>query len=399
MIRSKWPNIGTSIFSVMSDLAAEHNAINLAQGFPDFNPEPELVNLVAKYMKSGNNQYAPMPGLMKLREKISEKVENIYESYYNPDTEITITSGASEAIFSTISAIVRENDEVIIFEPAYDSYAPVVRINGATPIHISLKLPDYKIDWDELNKVITSRTRMIIINSPHNPSGTIIESSSIDRLIKLVSNSNIYVLSDEVYEHIVFDNLTHESIAKYKNLRDRSIIVSSFGKTYHTTGWKLGYCLADKDVTKEIRKVHQFNVFAVNTPIQHAFAEYIDKKEIYLQISDFYKQKRDEFLKLIDGSKFTFTPSVATYFQLLDYSNISTEKAMDFATRLIKEYGLASVPVSAFYHNKFDIKALRFCFAKDSETLKRASEIIHKISDKEELQETTEKDTKKSNTK
>ncbi len=385
MVRSKWPNIGPSIFSVMTDLANKHNAINLSQGFPDFHPEPELVDLVTKHMKAGHNQYAPMPGVMKLREKISEKVENLYGTYYNPDNEITITAGATEAIYSTISALVREGDEVIIFDPAYDSYSPIVRMNGGTPIHIAIKLPEYKIDWNELNKAVNARTRMIIINSPHNPSGTMISKEGIDSLIKLVANSNIYVLSDEVYEHFVFDNLQHESIAKYDTLKERSIVISSFAKTYHITGWKCGYCMASEHITNEIRKVHQFNIFAINTPVQYALSEFIDKKEIYLGIADFYQQKRDEFVKLIDGSNFTFTPSVSTYFQLLNYENLSKEKAMDFASRLITEYGLAAVPVSAFYNNNFDTKNLRFCFAKDSDTLKRAAEIIHKISDNESV--------------
>lgn len=382
MVRSKLPNIGTSIFSVMTELANKHNALNLSQGFPDFNPPEELIKLVEKNLWAGHNQYAPMAGLMQLREKIAANVEDLYGQAYDPETEITITAGATEAIFSSISAFVQEGDEVIIFEPAYDSYAPVVKFNGGTPIHIAAKLPEYKIDWAEVNKVINSRTSLIIINSPHNPTGTIISEEGMEKLKKLVTGTKIQILSDEVYEHLVFDEGKHISIASYPELKDRSIVISSFGKTYNSTGWKLGYCLANENATKEIRKIHQFNVYAANTPIQHAFAEYIDRKETFLEIKDFYQQKRDEFLKLLEGSKFKFTPSKGTYFQLLDYKEISDEKDTEFANRLITEFGIASVPVSAFYHNNFDDKTLRFCFAKSSDVLKKAAEILHKVSDK-----------------
>jgi len=380
MVRSKLPNIGTSIFTVMTELANKHNALNLSQGFPDFNPPADLIKLVEKNMRAGNNQYAPMQGLLSLREKIAAKTEELYGQAYNPNTEVTVTSGATEAIFSTISAFVQEGDEVIVFEPAYDSYAPVIKINGGTPIHVGAKLPDYKIDWDEVNKVVNARTRMIIINSPHNPSGTLISAEGMERLRKLVSGTKILILSDEVYEHIVFDGVKHESVAKYESLKERSIIVSSFGKTYNATGWKCGYCLANENVTKEIRKIHQFNVFAVNTPVQYAISEFLYNKEAYNEIGKFYQDKRDEFLKLIEGTKFTYNPSKGTYFQLLNYSDISEEKDVDFANRLITEYGLASVPVSAFYHNNYDGKVLRFCFAKSGDVLKKAAEILHKVS-------------------
>lgn len=382
MVRSKLPNVGTSIFAVMTELANKHNALNLSQGFPDFDPPAELIKLVKKKLGSSNNQYAPMPGVMSLREKIAKKTEELYGQYYNPETEITVTSGATEAIFSTISAFVQEGDEVILFEPAYDSYAPVVRYNGGNPIHVSTKLPEYKIDWDEVNKVVSARTRMIILNTPHNPSGTVISPEGMERLIKLVSGTKILILSDEVYEHLIFDGLKHESVARYEQLKERSIIVSSFGKTYNATGWKCGYCLASENVAKEIRKIHQFNVFAVNTPIQLAIAEFLDNKDVYNEIGGFYQERRDEFLKLIEGTKFTFTPSKGTYFQLLNYGGISEEKDTEFANRLITEYGLASVPVSAFYHNNYDGKVLRFCFAKPSDVLKKATEILYKVSDK-----------------
>jgi len=379
MVRSKLPNISTSIFTIVTELANKHKALNLAQGFPDFSPPEELISLVEQNMRKGNNQYAPMQGLMKLREKIAEKTESLYGNKYNPDSEITITSGATEAIFSTISAFIQEGDEVIVFEPAYDSYAPVIKINGGNPIYVGTKLPDFRIDWDEVNKMVNSRTKMIIINSPHNPSGSILSLEGMERLNKLVAGTNILILSDEVYEHLIYDGSTHESLAKFPNLKERAIIISSFGKTYNATGWKLGYCLASESNTKEIRKIHQFNVFCVNTPLQYAVAEFIDKKDAYLELSAFYQQKRDEFLAMIKGSRFTFTPSQGTYFQLLNFKDISDEKDADFSNRLIKEYKLAAIPVSAFYHNAFDSKDLRFCFAKSTDTLKKAAEILHSI--------------------
>jgi len=380
MVRSKLPNIGTSIFSVMTEMANKHNALNLSQGFPDFNPSKKLVDLVSKYMKNGLNQYAPMPGVMKLREKISKKTEELYGYTYNPETEITVTAGATEAIYSSISAFVQEGDEVIIFEPAYDSYAPVIKANGGSPVYVAAKLPDYKIDWDEVNKIVNARTRMIIINTPHNTTGSVLTSVSMEKLSKLVAGTKIMILSDEVYEHIVFDNEEHQSIVKYPGLIDRSIVISSFGKTYHATGWKTGYCLASENITKEIRKIHQFNVFSANTPIQYALADFLDEKEEYLELGDFYQKQRDEFLDLIKDTKFKFIPSKGTYFQLLDYSEISDEKDVDFANRLITEFGIASVPVSAFYHHAYDAKVLRFCFAKTSQTLKKAAKLLLKVS-------------------
>ncbi len=382
MIRSKLPNVGTSIFAVMTEAANKHHALNLSQGFPDFNPPAKLIELVTKNMKAGYNQYAPMPGVMILREKIAEKTEQLYGHTYNPETEITITSGATEAIFTSITAFIQEGDEVIIFEPAYDSYAPVIKANGGSPVYVALKLPEYKIDWDELNKIVNARTRMIIINTPHNPSGSILSAEGIEKLSKLVAGTKIMILADEVYEHIIFDDAEHQSIVRYPDLRERSIVISSFGKTYHATGWKMGYTLAPENITKEIRKIHQFNVFAVNTPMQYAIAEFLDDKDAYLQLGAFYQNLRDEFLKQLEGTKFTYTPAQGTYFQMLNYSAISDEKDMDFAMRLIKDFGIASVPVSAFYHDAFDAKVLRFCFAKSPDTLKKAGEILHKVSEK-----------------
>ncbi len=380
MIRSKLPNVGTSIFAVMTEMANKYNALNLSQGFPDFNPPQKLIELVTKNMRAGFNQYAPMPGVMKLREQIAKKTEALYGHAYNPETEITITSGATEAIFTSITAFIQEGDEVIIFEPAYDSYVPVIKANGGSPVYVAVKLPEYKIDWDEVNKMVNARTRMIIINTPHNPSGSVLSPEGMEKLNKLVSGTKIMILADEVYEHIIFDGLEHQSIVKYPELVERSIVISSFGKTYHATGWKIGYCLAPENITKEIRKIHQFNVFAVNTPIQYAIADFLDDKNAYLQLGNFYQNLRDEFLKLLEGTKFKFNPSKGTYFQLLDYSEISDEKDTDFAARLIKEFGIASIPVSSFYHDALDAKVLRFCFAKSSDTLKKAAELLHKVS-------------------
>ncbi|MBN2757691.1 MAG: methionine aminotransferase [Bacteroidales bacterium] len=379
MIRSKLPNVGKSIFTVMTEMANKYNAINLSQGFPDFNPSSELINLVSKYMNEGHNQYAPTQGILRLREKISAKTEELYGQNYNPETEITITAGATQAIFIAITTFVQEGDEVIIFEPAYDSYAPVIKENGGKPVYLSTKLPDYKIDWEELNKMVNARTRMIIINSPHNPSGSLLTADGVEKLIKLVTGTKILIVSDEVYEHIIFDDNKHESLAKYPSLRNRSIIVSSFGKTYHATGWKIGYCIAPENVMAEIRKIHQFNVFSVNTPMQNAIADYIDNKEAYLNLSKFYQERRDLFLSMLEGSGFKFTPTKGTYFQLLDYSEISHEKDVDFANRLVSEYGIATIPASAFYHDNFDAKVLRLCFAKSTETLEKATKILKTV--------------------
>jgi methionine transaminase len=379
MIGSKLPNVGTTIFTVMSKLAAENNAINLSQGFPDFLCSTELVALVNKAMLSGMNQYAPMAGLMSLRERIAEKTASLYKANYDPDTEITVTSGATQAIFTAITAVVREDDEVIVFEPAYDCYQPAIELNGGKTIYHQLKAPDYFIDWEELKKRISHRTKMIIINTPHNPTGSILTEEDMQMLEKITHNTDIIILSDEVYEHIIFDGHTHESVARFPKLAERSFIISSFGKTYHTTGWKLGYCLAPENLMSEFRKVHQFLVFCANTPIQHALAEFMKQKDQYLGLGNFYQQKRDFFNGLIKGSRFSFKPSAGTYFQLLNYSGLSKEKDTEYAVRLTKEFGIASIPVSVFYHDPTDDLMLRFCFAKKEETLEKAAAIINRI--------------------
>ncbi len=378
-LKSKLPKTGTSIFAVMTALANEHKAVNLAQGFPDFSCSDKLIELVNQYMKKGFNQYAPMPGLMKLREKIAIKTEELYSAKYNPETEITITPGGTHALFTAISAFVEENDEVIVLEPNYDSYVPAIQLNGGRPIFFELKYPDFKVDWNEFKKLINHKTKMIIINSPHNPSGTTLNAQDMLKLQKMVQNTEIIILSDEVYEHIIFDEMEHQSVARFPRLAERSIIVSSFGKTYHTTGWKVGYVLAPANLTTEFRKVHQFIAFCTNTPIQYALADFLDNKDLYLNLSKFYQEKRDYFQKLIKGSRFKIMECQGTYFQLLNYSKITQEKDVDFATRLTKENKIASIPISSFYHKQIDNKVLRFCFAKSNETLEKAAELICKI--------------------
>ena len=379
LVRSKLPKVGTTIFTVMSALANEHNAINLSQGFPNFETSPELISLVNKYMKKEMNQYAPMQGILPLREAISEKMFDLYQAKYSPDTEINITAGGTQAIYTAITAVVQPGDEVIIFEPAYDCYAPAIELQGGIPIYIQLNAPDYHINWDEVKKLINQRTRMIMINTPHNPTGAVMSEADMKQLEKITNNTDIIILSDEVYEHIIFDGIPHQSVAKFPKLAERSFIIFSFGKTYHTTGWKMGYCLAPANLMTEFRKVHQFLVFCVNTPIQYAVAEYMKKKEEYLGLNKFYQDKRDYFINLIKDSKFKYTPASGSYFQLLNYSTISKEKDTDYAIRLTKEIGVASVPISVFYHHPVDNKFLRFCFAKTNETLEQAAEKLCKI--------------------
>jgi methionine aminotransferase len=379
VIRSKLPNVGTTIFTVMSGLAKEYGAINLSQGFPDFNIPDRLSQLVTKHMLKGHNQYAPMQGLVELREAIALKVEELYSASYDPQEEITITAGATQAIFTAIMALVREGDEVIVLEPAYDCYVPAIELAGGKAIYVPMEPQGDLIDWERVKRLVNQRTRMIIINTPNNPTGRILNAQDMVKLQKLTEGTDIIVLSDEVYEHIVFDGYEHQSVARYPKLADRSIVVSSFGKTYHCTGWKVGHVLAPKELTKEFRRTHQFNVFSVNTPIQYALAEFLSEKDHYLQLGAFYKEKRNHFLNLLQGSRFKIRPSEGTYFQLLDYAAISDEKDTEFAKRLTKEKGVAGIPLSVFYHKPTDGTYLRFCFAKEEETLKRAAEILTRL--------------------
>ncbi|MCF8304573.1 MAG: methionine aminotransferase [Bacteroidales bacterium] len=378
-VPGKVQHIETSVFAVFSALAKEHRAINLSQGFPNFPINDDLIELVHRQMKKGQNQYAPMPGVPELREQIAAKVNTLYHAAYDPGTEITITAGATQGLYSAISSVITPGDEVIVFEPAYDAYVPTIRMNGGKVRYVKMHAPDFAINWDEVRKAVNEKTRMIILNSPHNPTGSILGKADIDELDDITSHSGIIILSDEVYEHLVFDGARHESLARYPSLASRAMIAGSFGKTFHATGWKVGYMLAPANLTGIFRKVHQFVVFAVNTPAQYAIAEYLQNPSHYLDIAGFYQEKRDYFSRLIAPSRFKIIPCKGTYFQLLDYSAISGEKEEDFAKRLITEYGVAAVPVSAFYHDKEENRVLRFCFAKTDETLEKAAGIINKI--------------------
>ncbi len=378
-IITKLPQTGTSIFAVMSQMASEYKAVNLSQGFPDFPISDELIDLVHHFMKQGYNQYAPMPGVAVLRQMLSQMFENNHGAKYAADSEITITAGATQAIYTAISAFVSKDDEVIIFEPSYDSYAPSVIVNGGIVKYARLQYPDYSINWDELPRMISSNTKMIIINSPQNPTGSIMSKEDMLRLETLIKGRDIIILSDEVYEHLIFDGLQHQSASRFPNLASKSIVIGSFGKTFHTTGWKTGFVLAPQNIMAEFRKVHQFVVFAVNTPIQYAVAEYLKNPINYTSLGDFYQQKRDYFISAIAESKFKALTCRGTYFQLLDYSAISDEPEMEMATRLVKEFGIAAVPVSSFYRTKENNHTLRFCFAKTEETLNKAAEILCKI--------------------
>lgn len=378
-ISGKQSGTDTSIFAVMSKLAGENNAINLSQGFPDFSISEELTSRVHHYMKLGYNQYAPMPGVEALRKAISEKIRNDHNIVYDHNSEINITAGATQALYTSIAAFIKEEDEVIIFEPAYDSYAPAVRIHGGVVKLTQMILPDYHIDWEQVRKMISGRTRMIIINSPHNPTGAVLRTDDLLQLEKLTAKTDIIVLSDEVYEHLIYDVIQHESVCRYPELAKRSLVVGSFGKTFHATGWKVGYVVAPENLMSEFRKVHQWVVFAVNTPIQMAIADFLTDENNFKGLPAFFQRKRDLFLDLIKTSRFKPIPSYGTYFQCLDYSSISTEADLDFAKRLTREMKIASIPLSPFFMNGRDDKILRFCFAKKEETLQKAAEILCRI--------------------
>jgi len=377
--KSKLPNVETTIFTVMSALANKYKALNLSQGFPNYPSSQKLNDFVSNAMNNGYNQYAPMAGNLDLRIAISNKYELLYKSTYHPEKEITVTAGATQAIYTIISAFIKPNDEVIIFKPAYDSYQPSVEVNGGKTITVQLSAPDYKVDWEEVASKIASKTKMMIINSPHNPSGTVWSKNDMLQLQKLTKGTDIIVLSDEVYEHIVFDGEQHQSACLFSDLKQRSFITASFGKTFHNTGWKVGYCCAPDYLMAEFRKVHQFNVFSVNHPMQKGIADYMQNAETYLGLNQFFQQKRDLFLSLISESRFKFKASKGTYFQVLDYSQITDEYDLDYAKQLTKEFNIASIPLSVFNENDKDDKVLRFCFAKTDETLVKAAEILCKI--------------------
>ncbi|WP_236059687.1 methionine aminotransferase [Chitinophaga rhizophila] len=376
---SKLPNVGTTIFSVMSALAAQHKAINLSQGFPDFDCDEQLKRMVTEAMEEGYNQYAPMPGIMPLREVIASKIYSLYQQQVNPDTEITITPGGTYAIFTAIATCINPGDEVIIFEPAYDSYIPNVLVNGGVPVLIPLSFPDYTIDWSLVRSKITDRTKMIMINTPHNPTASILTAADIEALQDIVTAHNLLVLSDEVYEHLIFDGAQHLSILRYPELLQRSFVTFSFGKVFHNTGWKMGYCVAPAHLMAEYRKVHQYLCFSVSTPMQYGLSRYLQTPEHYLSLPAFYQQKRDYFLELMRDTRFTPLSSKGSYFQLMQYDRISDEGDKDFATRITKEFGVACIPVSAFYESAKDDHVVRFCFAKKRETLEQAAERLRKM--------------------
>ena len=378
-IHSKLPEVTTTIFTTMSALAAEHKAINLGQGFPDYPMSGELVALVAKAMQEGNNQYVHMCGLPLLREKIADKVKALYDTNIDPGSEITITPGGTYAIYTALTAVLQPGDEVIVFEPAYDSYIPNIEINGGKAVRIALIHPSYKVDWQLVRQSITPRTKFIMLNTPHNPTGMVLDAADIEELRVIVRDTGIFILSDEVYEHLIFDGMKHESILRYPDLFERSFVCFSFGKVYHCTGWKLGYCIAPEKWMKEFRKVHQFNCFTCNSPMQYALAEFVTQKENYLQLGSFLQQKRDYFQHLMLQTKFKALPSHGSYFQLYSYESFSGESEKDFAIRLTREYGVATIPVSAFYKDGVDNKVLRFCFSKKESTLEAAAERLIKL--------------------
>jgi len=370
---SKLPSVGTTIFTVMSNLAREHNAINLSQGFPDYAVSPVLINYVSKAMQDGFNQYAPMIGLPELRNVLSEKIRKIYDSSVDPQTEITITPGGTYAIYTAFTTILRPGDEVIVLEPAYDSYIPNIETNGAKAICIPLLYPDYSVDWEAVKAAINSSTKAIIINSPHNPTGYVWTEEDMQILDTITKDTSIYILSDEVYEHITLDGRKHESVLKYPSLFARSFVIFSFGKVFHTTGWKMGYCVAPADMMKEFRKIHQFLCFTVNTPMQVGLAKFLTHEEEYLGLPAFFEKKRDLFLDLMKDLPFTIHQKASgSYFQLVGYEKINDMPDKEFAFWLTKEYGVATIPVSAFNHNGRDDKLIRFCFAKKDETLEEA---------------------------
>jgi methionine aminotransferase len=378
-IRSKLPQVGTTIFTVMTSLAAEHQAINLGQGFPDYEMNEDLIALVNAAMTSGHNQYVHMNGYIPLRESIADKVDFLYGAKINPDSEITITPGGTYAIYTALTTILQPNDEVIVFEPAYDCYIPTIELNGAIPVIVPLVFPEYKIDWNEVKSRITPKTKAIVLNTPHNPTGSVLRKEDIEQLQAIVRDSGIFLVSDEVYEHLIFDNLPHHSMLKYPDLLQRSFVCFSFGKVYDCTGWKLGYCIAPSPLMKEFRKIHQFNCFSCDTPKQVALSTFLKQKDVYLQLGARLQKKRDLFQELMKSTRFTPFPSYGSYFQIYSYQNISEEGERDFAIRITKEIAVAAVPVSAFYRSERNHQVLRFCFSKKESTLETAVERLRRL--------------------
>lgn len=378
-IHSKLSDVGSSIFSVMTRMANEYNAINLSQGFPDFNCPDELIDLVHHFQKKGFNQYAPMQGVLPLRFEISKKIEKLHGRNYDSENEVTITAGATQALYTAISCLVGKDDEVLIFEPAYDSYAPAVKMNLGKPVFIPLNYDDYSINWELTAQKINSRTRLIILNSPHNPTGSVISLNDLRILENIVKDKNVFIISDEVYEHITFDGYEHISLSRSDILANQSFIISSFGKTYHTTGWKMGYCVGPEYMMNEFRKLHQFVVFSANTPTQLAYTEFLKNESHYLELGSFYQKKRDYFIEKIQKSKFKIKKCCGTYFQLLDYSDISNKNDIQFSRQLATETGVAVIPLSPFYRKGSDGRIIRVCFAKSNEVLSRAGALLNSL--------------------
>jgi len=378
-MQSKLPHIGTSIFTVMSQLAVKHNAINLGQGFPDFPMSEALIDCVTEAMKAGGNQYAHTNGAPILRERLAEKINSLYGTTIHAETEITVTPGGTYAIFSAFSTIIQPGDEVIIFEPAYDSYIPNITFNGGVVVPIALTYPNYSIPWDTLKAAITKKTKAILMNTPHNPTGMVMTKEDIEQLQEIVVSNNLYLISDEVYEHLIYDDKKHESVIKYPELFARSFVCFSFGKTYHCTGWKLGYCVAPENLMKEYRKVHQFNAFSCDTPKQLGIAKHMVDKEAYLSLGKFYQAKRDYLRKLLASTPLKYIPSSGSYFESYSYAAISNESDKVFAEKLVKDYGVAVIPMSAFYHDATDNKVIRLCFAKKEATLEAAAACLQKL--------------------
>ena len=379
-LRSKLPAAGTTIFSVMSALAQQHGAINLGQGFPDYPIEPALIDLVTAAMREGHNQYPPMPGVPALREAIAAKVARLYGRAYDPDAEVTVTSGATQAIFTAIQALAHPGDEAIVFEPAYDSYVPSVLVAGATPVPLALTFPGYRIDWDLVRAAITPRTRLIVVNTPNNPGTSVLAAAHLDALAEVTRGTRIVVIGDEVYEHMVYDGARHESLARHAELAARSVVIGSFGKTFHATGWKVGYALAPAAITAEIRRIHQFTVFTVSSPMQHALARFLDDPRRYEALPEFFARKRDLLRDALAGTPLELLPCAGSYFLLARYGRVSDEPAAAFAQRLVREAGVATIPLSAFYRDGTDHRVIRFCFAKRDETLLQAAERLSRLS-------------------
>ena len=379
LLKSKLPEVGITIFTVMSKLAADHGAINLSQGYPDFPPPQGLLDLVTQALQEGHNQYPPMAGIEPLRSAVAAKVAACYGAHIDAIDEVTVVSGATEGLFNAIFSVIHPGDEAIIFDPAYDSYEPVIRLAGGRARRIPMAYPGYTIDWDEVHDAINDHTRLIMINSPHNPTGAVLQQADIDALIDISVSRDLYIISDEVYEHIIFDGLRHLSMLRYPQLLERSFVISSFGKTYHATGWKVGYCIAPRELTVEYRKIHQFNTFTTSTPMQYALARYMEQREHYLGLPDFYQAKRDHLRAAMAASRFRALDCSGTYFQLFDYSDISNENDFELVKRLTQEYGVAAIPVSVFYGDQVDNKVIRLCFAKDEQTLTKAAEILCRV--------------------